>query len=98
MSEYPKIQDRYSRAIDEIYALRALLARNARIIEAHLEYRTFPKSRRKVGWEQVETMRAAARGEAEPADFSAFRELKSVDADGTLTNWQWEKQQGWEDA
>lgn len=32
-------------ALDEIYLLRAVLADEADIIEAHLDYKTFPKTR-----------------------------------------------------
>lgn len=89
----------YSYAIDEIYQLRALLADEAAIIEAHLDLKTFPKSRREIAEKQIERMRAAARGETpEYRDrWSPSRALKSAGADDGLLNWQWEMQRGLRD-
>jgi hypothetical protein len=87
-----------SRALDEIYLLRLLLASEARILEAHLDYKSFPKSRRRFAEESVERMRDAVRGEAAKAvrDVSrnahvdtAKREYKNVYGSQTLTLSQW---------
>lgn len=87
----------YSRAIDEIYCLRALLASEARILEAHGEYKTFPKSRRGPLADSVEAMRRAARGLAASVlrdnRYRHYRsELRNAGADDVLTNHQWEAQ------
>jgi hypothetical protein len=52
----------YSRALDEIYRLRSLLAYEATVLDAHLEYKTFPKSRRPIAEQQSARMRVAASG------------------------------------
>lgn len=54
----------YSAALDEIYRLRTALAYEARVTQAHLNYATFPKSRRKVAEQQMARMLAAAVGES----------------------------------
>ncbi len=82
----------YSAALDEIYALRAALAVEARTTEVHLEYRSFPKSRRAIAEQQIARMRAAA---TQPARYAygdvsyRYRELKRLGA-VTLTRVQWE--------
>jgi len=79
-------------AIDEIYFLRAVLADEAGIVEAHLTLKTFPKSRRKFAEEQVERMQRIARGEGWDARRDGFKSgaaLRRVGADDTLTNRQW---------
>lgn len=53
----------YGRALDEVYRLRRQLAYEASVLEVHLGYATFPKSRRGIAEDQVERMRQAARGE-----------------------------------
>lgn len=53
----------YSRALDEVYRLRTALAVEASITAAHLDLKSFPKSRRTFAEQQVERMRAAARGD-----------------------------------
>src|SRR5690606_24959798 len=85
-----------SRALDEIYALRLLLASEARILEAHLVHKTFPKSRRGVAEQSVARMRAAVRGDVKPHDpQSARRAYAAVYGAQTLTRYQWlaEKEQ-----
>lgn len=52
----------YSLALDEIYRLRGLLAYEAVVTAAHLELKTFPKSRRVSAELQVQRMTAAATG------------------------------------
>ena len=84
-------------AIDEIYFLRALLADEAGILEAHLGYKTFPKTRRKFAEEQVVRMRRVAAGEMYDAareKFDAPMALRRIGADPTLTNAQWVEQRG----
>ena len=89
----------YSRALDEIYFLRSLMAAEARVTEAHLELKSFPKSRRGFAEESVERMRRCAQGDAEGV-FSewgdvfgrAQRELRSSRASPTLTRSQWENE------
>lgn len=86
----------YNRALDEIYALRAMLACEARILEAHGEYKTFPKSRRGELDDSVAAMRLAASG----AGFTTLhanrryrwhrQELETVAGTATLTRQQWE--------
>lgn len=48
-----------SEALDEIWRLRLALAYEAGGIEAHLGYKTFPKTRRAIAEEQVKRMRLA---------------------------------------
>lgn len=86
----------YSAALDEIYALRAALAYEARVVEAHLDFKSFPKSRRAIAEEQIERMRTAATHQA----LSAYEglshrldELQRLGA-GTLTRAQWEARDG----
>jgi len=85
-------------AVDEIYALRALLAYEATVLEAHLDYRTFPKTRRKFAEAQVERMRRAARGDYEDARPEGRgypkQALRQADADECLFDDQWAKQRG----
>jgi hypothetical protein len=52
-----------SRALDEIYALRTLLAYEAAVRAADLELRSYPKSRREIAEHAIQRMRGAARGE-----------------------------------
>lgn len=91
-------QSPLSAAIEEIYLLRAILADEAAIVEAHLSYRTFPKTRRPYAEAQVERMRHAARGgmyEAVRGKFNAKRALRTAGADECLTNHQWLAQRGY---
>lgn len=84
-------------AIDEIYFLRALVADEAAIIEGHLSYKTFPKSRRGLAEDQVERMRRVARGEMYAAAREGFdqkRALKTAGADDLLLNHHWAEQRG----
>lgn len=46
----------------EVSLLKQALAHEARVLEAHLEYKSFPKSRRGFAEEQVDRMRHAALG------------------------------------
>jgi hypothetical protein len=85
----------YSRALDEIYRLRRALAYEAAVTAAHLDLKSFPKSRRKAAEGQVRRMRAAARGNGREAyDASPLWALKSAlldaGADPGLTRQQWE--------
>ena len=81
-----------SAAIDEIYFLRAVLADESGITEAHLGYKTFPKTRRPYAEAQAERMARFARGEtwaATRGKFDQKRALRRVNADDGLTNHQW---------
>lgn len=88
----------YSAALDEIYQLRAALASEARIVEAHLDLKSFPKSRRQFAEEQVNRMRAAARygtrGRRYRVDrhYDAKDALRGVGAKETLTRDQFEQE------
>ncbi len=88
----------YSRALDEIHRLRAALAYEAGVTAAHLTLASFPKSRREFAEEQVERMRAAARGEAETAytidGWRKYAALRDAGASETLTRGQWEASRG----
>ncbi len=72
----------------------AALAYEAQIVAAYLGYATFPKSRRAVAEEQVERMRAAARGDshayARVASSVRQHVLREAGASATLTRHQWE--------
>ena len=90
-----------SSALDEIYALREMIASEARILEAHTEYRTFPKSRRAIANASILRMRNMARGHAvtelalgkAPDGVYRFgkRELDNIGADGALTTESYEE-------
>lgn len=88
----------YSAALDEIYALRAALASEARIIEAHLDLKSFPKSRRAFAEQQVSRMQAAAkygtRGRAYSTDRHYDRKaaLRSAGAGECLGRSQFERE------
>lgn len=80
----------YSAALDEVYRLRRALAFEARVVEAHTEYKTFPKTRRRFATEQVERMRMSARGRSELAyagvnSYSLRAELLDSGGQETLT-------------
>ena len=64
MSENEELTSKYSEALDEIWALRALMAYEARVRDADLELKSFPKSRREIAEQAVERMRRCAAGEA----------------------------------
>lgn len=83
----------YSAALDEIYRLRTALAYEASVVDVHLGYKTFPKSRRFFAEQQVERMREAARGDADshrhlaPPTLGHARRAAGMDG---LTRHQWE--------
>ncbi|KQM38374.1 hypothetical protein [Microbacterium sp. Leaf203] len=80
-------------ALDEIYELRVLLAAEARILEAHLDYKTFPKSRRDIAEASVERMREGARGAVRTHNADgARREFRNVTGGDTLTMHQWQSE------
>lgn len=84
-------------ALDEIYFLRAMLADEAGIIEAHLGYKTFPKTRRKYAEAQIERMKKAAAGDMQGArreKFNSDLALIRIGVDPTLTNFMWAEQRG----
>lgn len=86
-----------TRALDEIYLLRAALAYEARTVENHLTRATFPAGRRKVAEDQVARMQAAARGEAHTAYVGVKagdlqRHLKQAGASGLLSYPTWKEE------
>lgn len=87
----------YSAALDEVHRLRRALAREARIVEAHLDLKSFPKSRRVFAEEQVQRMRQSARGAAQLAyagvDYQVMDGcMRMAGAASTLTRDQWERE------
>lgn len=95
--EDPKGISDLSIAVDEIYFLRALLADEADVLEAHLDYKTFPKTRRKYAEEQLDRMRRAAKGEMYAAArerFDAPMAFRRLGVKETLTNHDWAEQRG----
>lgn len=88
-------QSDLSAAIDEIYFLRAVIADEAGIIEAHLDYKTFPKTRRKIADEQIARMKRIAGGEMYAASRDRFDQslaLRRIGVPDLLTNYQWLEQ------
>ena len=87
-----------SAALDEIYRLRKAMAYEAGVIAAHLDLKTFPKSRRYPAQQQIERMRSAARGEERSHSTVQARALRSALGDAgaseTLTRDEWEHQRG----
>lgn len=83
----------YSAALDEVYRLRTALEYEARVTEAHLTLKSFPKSRRVFAEDQVQRMRDAARG-----DRRCYRGVLDLSwrqcqgAIGTLTRWRFEQE------
>lgn len=87
-----------SQLLDEIYLLRIALALEADRVEADLDLKSFPTSRRAGAEEAVEQMRAAARGQMVLAypDLTgdqARGALRRAGAEPTLTLPQWETEQ-----
>lgn len=87
--------DHYSAALDEVYRLRTLLAVEGSILANHLDYKTFPKSRREIAEAQVSRMYRAARGESQDAiaEHPNMRRRQCRDDAGmpeTLTRAAWE--------
>lgn len=82
-------------ALDEIYRLRTLLAYEAEVIDTHLNYKTFPKSRREIAIGQVERMRWAAKGHAVSISHLSERHAReSAGMSHLLTRAQWEAEKG----
>jgi hypothetical protein len=83
-----------SAALDEIYRLRGALAYEAEVLNQHLSYKTFPKSRRDIAERQIGRMQQSARGDADLAygiisSGGHMREaLKRTGASETLTRWE----------
>lgn len=87
----------YSAALDEIWRLRHVLAYEAAVIETHLGYKTFPKSRRPIAEQQVQRLRQFAGEEclppfnSNPSYFSlAEAVFRSTAGCGTFTRYDWE--------
>jgi hypothetical protein len=86
----------YSAALDEIYALRRALAYEATVLNVHLDYKTFPKSRRRFAEEQRVRMTAAACGDrsrySDVSSLSLRHAMDQVGASQTMTRHEWETQ------
>jgi hypothetical protein len=88
----------YGAALDEIYRLRAALAYESHVLKAHLELKTFPKSRRSLAGEQVSRMRATARygtqgrRHATNLFFDSKTALEDAGASDVLTRDMWERE------
>jgi hypothetical protein len=61
--DHDDLLESYSHALDEVFALRSLLAMQAVVTESHLALKTFPSSRRKHAERQVVDAKRAARGQ-----------------------------------
>lgn len=86
-----------SRALDEVYDLRRLVAYEACVRQADLGYATYPKSRRKVAEERIERLRQAARGDADVAiagtsHLSLRQGLREAGAKDLLVRRSWENE------
>lgn len=83
----------YSAALDEVYRLRGLCAHSAYALKAHLEYKTFPTSRRALAQNQVERLLDAARGSSGTAvaDLNLSPLFRLLGLPTTLTRWQFEQ-------
>lgn len=85
----------YSAALDEILRLRRALAYEAGVTNAHLQFKSFPKSRRAMAEEQVRRMQQAARAGATMAycgteDWALRSAMSEARAEPTLTRHGWE--------
>lgn len=90
-----ELMQHYSRALDEIYALRAICAHAALGVQADLSYKTYPKSRRSIARERIDRLQAAARGERNTAYVGMTvgkHALREAGAEDTLTRAQWENE------
>lgn len=87
----------YSRALDEIYRLRGLLAFEAAIIQGHLQLATFPRSRRVAAEEQIRRMTTAAIGQVDSTFTSnsnpSMKHVRQQLGIETLTRWAFEQEQ-----
>lgn len=82
-----------SAALDEIYSLRLLCAYEAEVISAHLDYKTFPKSRRRIAEKQINRLIRAAEGEAERIANSELPFTRYLrDKVSLLTTSQWREE------
>lgn len=84
----------YMDALDEVYRLRTALAYEAQVLQVHLSYATFPKTRRVHAEDQVGRMLAAARGQAEATyagtSSNSLEHVRREAGMGKLTRSQWE--------
>lgn len=97
----PPTLEHYTRALDEIYALRCLAAYHAAVLEAHLDLKSLPAGRRPIAENQVAQLRQAARGDGTTVYQSVGRRslLQSLAAAGlgtdtSLTRSEWEAEPG----
>lgn len=85
----------YGAALDEIYRLRRALAYEAAVLKVHLDYKTFPKTRREVAEGQIRRMQDSARGKSQRAyggtnTASLAVALSEAGAPQSLTRHAWE--------
>jgi hypothetical protein len=84
----------YSRALDEIHRLRGLLVYESLVLQVHLDYKSFPKSRRKIAEEQIACMGQAALVFSEKAmesvDRRSMRQIRQEYGIETLTRREFE--------
>lgn len=93
------MNEHYSRALDEIYRLRALMAYEARVVDANLHFKSLPKHCRESMERQKVRMQRAAQGKASmvKANISwvGIRDaLREAGAEEGLTVQQWEEEVG----
>ncbi len=87
--------EHYSRALDEIYRLRAMAACEALAIKAHLDYASMPKGLRTRLEDQRARLEALSRGESRKMAYECGRSvmkwaLEQVTGKQTLTRSEWE--------
>jgi hypothetical protein len=86
----------YLAASAEVAALRQILGEEADVIEGHLAFKSFPKSRRDIAEDQVRRMRAIAAGESIRHHYGYIHSravqhlLKDAGAPTGLTRGMWE--------
>lgn len=93
-----EVENHYFRALDEIFLLRTQLAYEARVREADLGLKTYPKSRRRFAEEAIERMRTSAQGGiakvAHALNMSGGVSYRRLIGERTLTRWEWENEDG----
>ncbi len=87
--------EHYSRALDEIYRLRAMAAYESLVIKAHLDYASMPKGLRTRLEDQRVRLEALSRGESgrmvHERTWSVVKwALRQVTGKETLTRSAWE--------
>ena len=94
-AELDELRHRYSQALDEVYALRVVLAHVAKVTDETLALKTFPKSRRRETESACEVMKRSARGDADGVYRTIAKPktvLRLAGASETMTRREWEAQ------